>query len=320
MKISVMGCGRWGTFIAWYLDRIGHEVKLWGRDSSAHLKVLQDTRKNNYLELNKRVCITANIQEAVAHCEIMLISISSQNLRDFAHTLTSYPIDGKTIVLCMKGLENTTGLRLTQVIDEVLGERVKTAVWVGPGHVQDFVADKPNCMVIDSDHSDLKIELVHAFASELIRFYYGTDLIGTEVGAATKNVIGIAAGILDGLNLTSLKGALMARGAREISRLIEAMGGNSMTAYGLAHLGDYEATLFSQNSHNRHYGEVLVTKEPFLHLAEGAETSKALMNLKIKYGVELPISTGVFETIHYGKDPRQVISDLFLRSLKDEFS
>ncbi len=320
MKISVMGCGRWGTFIAWYLDRIDHEVKLWGRESSAHLKILQNERKNNYLELNERVCITTDMQEAIEHCEIMVISISSQNLRAFAHTLGSYPIDGKTIVLCMKGLENNTGLRLTQVIHEVLGDRVKTAVWVGPGHVQDFVADKPNCMVIDSDHSDLKIELVHAFASDLIRFYYGTDLIGTEVGAATKNVIGIAAGILDGLDLTSLKGALMARGAREISRLIEAMGGNSLTAYGLAHLGDYEATLFSQNSHNRHYGEVLVTKEPFAHLAEGAETSKALMNLKIKYGVELPISTGVFETIHYGKDPRQVISDLFLRSLKDEFS
>lgn len=320
MKISVMGCGRWGTFIAWYLDRIDHEIKLWGRESSAHLKVLQDTKKNNYLKLNESVCITTDMQEAIEHCEVVVISISSQNLRDFAHTLASYPIDGKTLVLCMKGLENNTGLRLTQVIHEVLGDRVKTAVWVGPGHVQDFVADKPNCMVIDSDHSDLKIELVHAFASDLIRFYYGTDLIGTEVGAATKNVIGIAAGILDGLNLTSLKGALMARGAREISRLIEAMGGNSLTAYGLAHLGDYEATLFSQNSHNRHYGEVLVTNEPFSHLAEGAETSKALMNLKIKYGVELPISTGVFETIHYGKDPRQVISDLFLRSLKDEFS
>lgn len=113
----------------------------------------------------------------------------------------------------------------------------------------------PNCMVIDSKNHEIKEKLVNSFSSSLIRFYVGTDLIGSEIGAAAKNVIGIAAGMLDGFGYASLKGALMARGTREIARLIKALGGNEMSAYGLCHLGDYEATLFSKWSHNRSYGE-----------------------------------------------------------------
>ena len=104
----------------------------------------------------------------------------------------------------------------------------------------------------------LKERLVHAFSSRLIRFYYGDDLLGNEIGAASKNVIGIAAGMLDGKGKTALKGALMSRGTREIARLIKAMGGNEITAYGLGHLGDYQATVFSEFSHNRKFGELFV--------------------------------------------------------------
>jgi len=320
MKISVMGCGRWGTFIAWYLNRVGHEVVLWGRPQSEHMQALIDQRKNEYLEIGEQITLSADLSFAAKYCDVMIISINSQNLRAFSVQLSDCEIDGKTIVLCMKGLENKTGLRLTQVVGEVLGSRVNSAVWVGPGHVQDFLAGIPNCMVIDSDNEKVKKMLVDSFSSELIRFYYGCDLIGSEVGAAAKNVIGIAAGVLDALHLTSLKGALMARGTREIARLIKAMGGNELSAYGLTHLGDYEATVFSPHSHNRKFGETLVTKEPFPYLAEGIETAEALMFLKERYHTELPICTAVHETIQYGKDPKQAIADLFLRSIKEEFS
>jgi glycerol-3-phosphate dehydrogenase (NAD(P)+) len=117
-------------------------------------------------------------------------------------------------------------------------------------------------MVIDSKDEKTKHELVEAFSSDLIRFYYGTDLIGNEVGAAAKNVIGIAAGMLDGLGLTTLKGALMSRGTREVARLISAMGGNELSAYGLCHLGDYEATVFSEHSQNRRFGEMFIKGNP----------------------------------------------------------
>ena len=159
---------------------------------------------------------------------------------------------------------------------------------------------------------------MNEFSSQLIRFYYGEDLIGNEIGAAAKNVIGIAAGVLDGLKLTTLKGALMSRGTREIARLIEAMGGNPFSAYGLCHLGDYEATVFSRFSHNRRFGEMLVTGEKFDKLAEGYYTADALVRLGTRHHVELPICEAVYAVLYRGADVRATIDGLFSRSLKNE--
>ena len=219
----------------------------------------------------------------------------------------------------MKGIEVSTGKRLTEIVEEFVPEETPVAVWVGPGHPQDFSRGIPNCMVIDSRHDELKHELIRDFSSELIRFYVGNDLIGTEIGAAAKNTIGIAAGMLDGLNLSSLKGALMSRGTREISRLIKAMGGNELSAYGLCHLGDYEATLFSKYSHNRRFGEMLVNGEKFDKLAEGVDTTKALVYLGQKYNVDLPICQTVYNVINGKTTAENGLSDLFLRSIKTEF-
>ena len=157
------------------------------------------------------------------------------------------------------------------------------------------------------------------FSSDLIRLYYGEDLVGNEIGAAAKNVIGIAAGMLDGFGLSSLKGALMARGAREVARLIRAMGGNELSAYGLCHLGDYEATVFSKFSHNRQFGESYIKGEAFSSLAEGYYTVCALMKLEEQYGVELPICRAVYRVLYEKKEPRAVLGELFDRTLKSEF-
>ena len=249
MKITVIGCGRWGSFIAWYLDKTGHNVSLYGREGSPHMKQVRESRTNGIVTL---------------------------------------PQSG-------------------------------VAVWLGPGHVQEFVAGIPNCMVIDGTSEELKERLVTQFSSSLIRFYYGRDLIGNEVGAAAKNVIGIAAGILDGMGLTNLKGALMARGTREVARLIVAMGGIEHSAYGLCHLGDYQATVFSQFSHNRAFGEAFAKGEKFGKLAEGYYTVEALMELSKKYGVDMPISRAVHKVLYDGANPRDELTALFMRSLKKEF-
>ena len=219
----------------------------------------------------------------------------------------------------MKGLEIETGKRLTEVVRECIQQPVGVAVWVGPGHVQDFTAGIPNCMVVDSADPTLTEYIVNTFSSELIRLYKGHDLAGTEVGAAAKNVIGIAAGMLDGLNLSSLKGALMARGAREISRLMKAMGASELSAYGLCHLGDYEATLFSSHSHNRKFGECYIRGEKFESLAEGVPTVKALVALGKKYDVDLPICRTVYAVLYDAAPPKQALQDLFARSVKGEF-
>jgi len=319
MNITLLGCGRWGAFIGWYLDKIGHHVTIWGLSDAPQFIELRDTRKNNMLSFRDSIRITDNLEQAVSSSDILIISISAQALRSFLPRLQSYSLQNKKIVLCMKGIEVNTGKRLTEIVEEFVPEDTQVAVWVGPGHPQDFSQGIPNCMVIDSRHEDLRYYLIREFSSDLIRFYVGNDLIGTEIGAAAKNTIGIAAGMLDGLNLSSLKGALMSRGTREIARLIKAMGGNELSAYGLCHLGDYEATLFSQHSHNRRFGEMLVKGEKFDLLAEGVDTTKALVFLGKKYHVDLPICTTVNSVISGEVTAKRGLSDLFLRSIKTEF-
>lgn len=319
MNITLLGCGRWGSFIGWYLDKIGHNVTIWGLSDAPQFIELRDTRKNNMLTFRESIRVTDDLESAVNSADVMIISISAQALRSFIPRVCQYDIRNKKIVLCMKGIEVNTGKRLTEIVEEFVPKETQVGVWVGPGHPQDFSRGIPNCMVIDSRHEDLKHTLINEFSSDLIRFYVGNDLIGTEIGAAAKNTVGIAAGMLDGLNLSSLKGALMSRGTREIARLIKAMGGNELSAYGLCHLGDYEATLFSQYSHNRRFGEMLVKGEKFSLLAEGVDTTRALIFLGKKYGVELPICTMVNSVIEGEITAGQALSDLFLRSIKTEF-
>ena len=219
MRVSVLGCGRWGSFHAWYAHRVGHTVTLWGRAGSAHLAELRETRANEFLTLPEEIRLTDDLAEAVRTAEIVTISIHAQALRSFLCDLRAQGLGeelaAKTVILCMKGIEIGTGKRLTTVVHEELGEGIKPVVWVGPGHVQDFVRGIPNCMVFAGEDREALRVLVDVLGSPLIRFYYGEDLLGTEVGAAAKNVVGLAAGMLDGLDYGSLKGALMARGTRE---------------------------------------------------------------------------------------------------------
>lgn len=319
MNITLLGCGRWGSFIAWYLDKIGHNVTIWGLSDAPQFIEIRDTRKNNMLTFRESIAVTDDLDAAVKSAEVLIISISSQSLRSFMKTLVQHDLKGKKIVLCMKGIETGTGCRLTQVVEEFITDETQVAIWVGPGHPQDFSKGIPNCMVIDSRHEDLKKYLINNFSSDLIRFYVGQDLIGSEIGAAAKNTIGIAAGMLDGMNVSSLKGALMSRGTREIARLIAAMGGNELSAYGLCHLGDYEATLFSQYSHNRRFGESFVKGEKFTLLAEGVDTTKALVLLGEKYNVDLPICKGVQAVLSGKLDAKAVLDEMFIRSIKPEF-
>ena len=314
----VLGCGRWGSFIADYLAEIGHRVTLYGRASSRRLQSLVQTRKNEYLTLPDSVRLTSDLGE-LAGAETVIISIAAQQLRSFCRELCGLIAPGIPIVLCMKGIEETTGKRLSQVVREEIGEKNPVAVWLGPGHVQDFLAGIPNCMVIDSDSPEWTRTLVDRFSGGVIRFYYGEDLIGNEIGAAAKNVIGIAAGVLDGLHLHALKGALMSRGPHEISRLICAMGGSPFSAYGLCHLGDYEATLFSKHSHNRGYGEAFTQGQPYPYLAEGIYTARAIQRLSETYQVEMPICRAVYQMIEEIDSPEKIVSDLFLRKVKKEF-
>ena len=330
MNISVLGCGRWGSFIAWYqATQLKNKVISWGPQGDYSYEVLKNTGKNEYVALDKSIELTCDLQYAVTASDVIIISISSQGLRGFMQKVAAYDVKDKIFVLCMKGIEEATGKRLSEILMESGVKKDKIAVWVGPGHIQAFTQGIPNCMLIDSYDPALKKYIADSFKSSLIRFYYGNDIIGSEIGAAAKNVLGIAAGVLDGSGYVSLKGPLMARGAYEVGKLIKAMGGEFSSAYGLAHLGDYETTLFSEYSHNRRYGEMMAHGARFEKLAEGVMTAKAMKELGDKYGVELPITNAVYEACFLSKPFEngngaekcmEILLKLFDREIKSEFN
>lgn len=317
-RVTVLGCGRWGSFLSWYADQLGHQVTLIGREGSAHLEMLRRTRQNDYLFLPERITLSTNPADMLS-ADVLLLAVGAQQLPAVATQLRELALHDSLIVLCMKGLESPTGRRLSQVVTDTVDHSNRLAVWVGPGQVQDLYRGIPNCMLVDSVDPLARDEVIRTFSSGLIRFYYGSDLVGTEIGAAAKNVIGIAAGMLDGADLTALKGALMARGTHEIALLISAMGGCPASAWGLCCLGDFEATLFSPHSRNRAYGESVTRGIPFTGLAEGVDTTRAIRNLGKSYGVELPVVNAVYRVLFEGADPRKTLDALFARSQKDEF-
>ena len=180
MNISVLGCGRWGAFLAWDLGRMAqHNVLLYGRERSWRMAQLRETRKNDLLDLPARVTLTSNIHKAVDNSEILLISIGVQSFRGFLRELSCCNLSGKKLVLCMKGLEAETGLRLTEIVRQELGA-IPCAVWVGPGHVQDFLRGIPNCIMtphLAGLANNGKLKIGAHVADEIGRFLTGGTLV-----------------------------------------------------------------------------------------------------------------------------------------------
>lgn len=321
--ISVIGCGRWGTFLAWYAaNRCPEKIKnvlMYDLKTSPNFIELRDTRKNEYLSLSDNMSLYENLADVLVN-DTIIVSIGCQHLRSLAKELNGYNVEGKTFLLAMKGLEVPTAKIMHDIFKEEIHQNIHVAALSGPGHVQDYMKNVPSAAVIDSSESETQDYLIKLLQSDLIRFYYGNDLIGNQIGAALKNVIGIAAGILDGLEWYGLKGALMARAPIEVGRLIKHFGGDPMSAYGLAHLGDYEATLFSKHSHNRTFGEGFAQGKQFEKLAEGVPTLKAVKLIADKEGLDMPICQALYKAVYENADIKTTIRSIFERGLKKEFN
>ncbi len=322
-KISVLGCGRWASFHAWYqIEKLYNDVMMWGRAEDKYFAELRKTHKNGYIEMPKNLRYSTDLSEAINFADTIIIAISAQAMQEFAKTIAQQEPKNKTFVLCMKGIDQNTGERLSEILRKNIDDSNHICVWVGPGHIEELTANQPNVMIISGDNEATVKHLINKFESPLISILSSDDLIGVEVGAAAKNVMGIAAGFLDGLGKSSLKGALMARGCYEVSLLIEKMGGNKMTAFGMSHLGDFEATLFSKNSHNRRYGEEYIQDRlsDNIGTAEGVGTTKAMYQLAQKYGVYMPITTTIYRILNLGANKNDVIYDLFKTTTHREFN
>ena len=310
MKITVLGCGRWGSFLAWYFHNIGYEVLLWGRSTSEKFKVLSTIRENAYVKLSKEVVLSNSLSNALDFSDVIVIAIKEQSLRDLMKSITTLNYCNKTFVLCMKGIENQTCKRLSEVVYEHVGELAKIAIMIGPGQPSDIVKGIPTCMLIDSIDISVSQSLAERFNSDIINIKAGNDLIGNEIGSALNKLIGIAGGILDELGYSSLKGPLMVAGTKEISKLIECLGGNANSAYGLCCLGDYQASLFSEHSNSVAFGRSLVKNEGFQNHAPGAFTAKTLIELANKHNLNLPILLQISKIIVERVSPKNLLHEL----------
>ncbi|MFA6304984.1 MAG: NAD(P)-binding domain-containing protein [Patescibacteria group bacterium] len=310
MKITVLGAGRWGSLLAWVQNQTGRQVILWNRQDELLAEWLK-MGKNKYLTLPSQVKLTADLALALKN-DIIFIAVRAQHFRDLCLQLKKLQPKNKLFILAMKGLEEKTGKRLSQIFFEYFHQSNSLGVLAGPGHPQEISQNIPTIMTCAAlDQKDLPA-VVKACQTPLMKIFPQTDLLGVEVGAALKNVIGLAGGLLVGLEKKSFKSYLLSRGPVEVGNLIKAMGGKYQTAFGLSHLGDYGATVFSGFSYNHQAGELWIKERKLSSIAEGLPTLKAVNLLAKKYKVKMPICEAIYK-IFYGNISANKFIDILLK-------
>ena len=306
LKVGLLGGGSWGTTVAALVARNAPAV-LWARNAETVQEI--NTRHSNetYLpgaRLPEKLRATADIGEAVAGADVIVVGIPSQNFRSVLQQVREHIRPWVPVISLTKGLELDTRMRMTEIIAEVLpGHPV--GVLTGPNLAREIMAGQAAASVIAMEDAIIVRELQRLFSSGLFRVYTNTDVVGCELGGVLKNIIAIAVGMGDGLGAgDNTRASLITRGLAEISRLGCAMGGQPETFAGLAGIGDMIATCTSPQSRNRHVGMELgrgksmetISAEMFM-VAEGAKSAPAVMGLAAQYGVEMPIASDVFRVL-----------------------
>ena len=335
LRFAILGDGAWGTAIALHLARNPeHRVTLWSaRPDNA--RILQERRENVRLlpgvPIPQAVELTADIGQAVARADLWVAAIPTVYLRETLRrvatiTTSREPTGTDTPVLSLaKGLENTTFRRPTEIIQEVLGVS-RVAVLSGPSHAEEVSRGLPTTLVAASADLDLARRLQQCFSTERFRVYTNLDVVGVELAGALKNIVGIAAGISDGLGLgDNAKAALLTRGLVEMARFGVALGAEHGTFFGLAGMGDLITTCISRHGRNRRVGQRLAGGETLDAIladmnmvAEGVYTTRSVHEKAALMGLPMPITTEVYRVLYEGKDPRAAVDDLMLREPKSE--
>jgi len=334
-QIAVIGAGAWGTSLSIALGRRGtHQVRLW-----AHEKEVCDSiasRRINELFLPDHlipdsVSATGRLEEAIHGAQIVVSVMPSQHCRSLFEKIRPFLKPDMLFVSASKGLEETTLLRMSEVIAQVVGSsqphRPRIGALSGPTFAKEVARGDPTAIAIASQDAQLAEIIQREFSDPSFRVYTNTDVVGVELGGALKNIIAIAAGVCDGLGLGHNSiAALITRGLAEITRLVVACGGRQDTMSGLAGLGDLVLTCTGGLSRNRSVGVELGRGRKLpdiiagMHgmVAEGVFTTHAAVELARTHGVEMPITTQMDCVLHQGKQPRDAIRDLMTRSAKSE--
>ena len=320
-KISILGMGRWASCIAYILNKSKFKVTMWERGTNGGSQLFK-TRTNQYLTLPKTIKFTHDLDKAVAEAEVIVIAIYSQNLDDLMNQLKKVKgYQSKHYCIAMKGVEASTGRRLSRIMIDAGVLRDKIAVWAGPGHVQSISTGGATNMVISAYEEAYAKELAATFSNDCVRISTCGDIVGIEFCSACKNVYGIAAGILQAKEMYShCIGSLMVASLKEMSGFIDAFGGDPKTASSLALLGDYQATMFDSFSKNLSYGKSIVEKNTRdanilkeyidVNSVEGIKTAQAIIKLKEEYNF------GVSDSLRLKMDIAQVVCDVVCGKVK----
>ncbi len=327
-KIGVIGAGSWGTALAWLLANNGHEVTLWSIMED-EVKMLNETREHTLklpgVKLQDSILITTDLETAMKDKDVLVLAVPSPFTRSTSRMMQSFAADGQLIVNVAKGVEETTLMTLSEIIEEEIPQ-ARVAVLSGPSHAEEVGKGLPTTCVIGARDRETAEYLQKIFMSPVFRVYTSPDILGIELGAALKNVIALAAGVADGLGYgDNTKAALITRGIAEISRLGIAMGARAETFFGLSGIGDLIVTCASVHSRNRKAGYLMgqgyTMKEAMDQVkmvVEGVYSAKAALALSEKYHVEMPIIVEVNKVLFEDKKAADAVDELMQRMKKDE--
>jgi glycerol-3-phosphate dehydrogenase (NAD(P)+) len=328
LRVLVAGDGGWGTALALLLTHLGHDVALWSHDAEYAEEIARTRVNPRYLpgfELPAALRVGHDGAGLAQGAELVVSAVPTQYVRATWSGLCAHLPPGVPVLSVTKGLEEGTLLRPTEVLAELVrGHPV--AVLSGPNIAREVARGLPAATVVASAHEATARLVQHALSSERFRVYLNPDVVGVELGGALKNVIALAAGMCDGLELgANAKAALLSRGLLEMARLGVAFGGQRPTFFGLSGLGDLITTAYSESSRNRTFGERLGRGErpadiagSMRMVAEGVKSAAPLHDLMRRHGISMPIAEQVYHVLHQGKPVREVVRDLMLRGPKDE--
>jgi glycerol-3-phosphate dehydrogenase (NAD(P)+) len=330
-KFVILGDGAWGTAVALLLaQNREHQVTLWSaREENA--RILREHRENLRLlpgvAIPETVELTTDIHAAVARADLYIAAIPTVHLRETLLSIKPALRKECPVVSLAKGLEIQTLLRPTEILRQVVGVQ-HVAVLSGPSHAEEVSRGKPTTVVAASTDLDLARWIQQRFNTDRFRVYTNLDVVGVELAGALKNVMGIAAGISDGLGFgDNAKAALLTRGLVEMARFGVALGAEHATFFGLAGLGDLITTCVSRHGRNRHVGERLARGEKLADIlasmnmvAEGIYTTRSVHDKAAKMGIEMPITAEVYQVLYENKDPLTAVNDLMLREPTHEIS
>ena len=329
--ITVLGAGNWGTTLACILGEKGLPVRLWDRDPDRANRMEMERVNEEYLpgrKLPDSISVGSDLSTLSLGSSIVLIAIPVPAIRAVLHAHRHVFLKSQCFASASKGIENKSGMRVTEIIIDELGRGMeeRIAVLSGPNLAPEIANRLPSSCVVASPSDEVCTTLQEAFSTDYFRMYTSSDVVGVEIGGALKNILAIASGIVDELELgNNAKGALLTRGLAEITRFGTHLGAKPMTFLGLSGMGDLITTCSSPISRNHKVGCLLARgmnleaiKTSMSMTAEGVNTTRSVVELARKLEIEMPISEQVYSMLFENKEPSEAIRELMLRKLKSE--